>query len=77
MPRWKEFECEVRELIWVWIVLTLCGGVTFFVGHLWEETAHLVHFFFDRDLNEHLGEKVKIAGATSFLAGLGLLYFFK
>ena len=41
---------------------------------MWEETAHVLHFFCDKDFKQEMGEKVMKAGAATFLAGLGLGY---
>jgi len=52
----------------------LVGLACFFAGHMWEETADLLHFFCDKDFKQELGRKVMKTGAAAFVAGLGLGY---
>jgi hypothetical protein len=59
------------------VLLAAIGGLAAMIGHAWELTAHLVHFFFDKDLNEELGSKILKSGLVAFFVGVGLAYLLK
>ncbi len=63
-------------LVWMAVILILGGAIAGLGGHLWEETAKLLHFF-GKEANENLGFKVMIAGLAAMLVGFGLVYFFR
>jgi hypothetical protein len=64
-------------LLVIAVVLAVIGAFAAMIGHGWELTAHLVHFFFDKDLNEELGSKILKSGVIAFLVGVGLVYLLK
>jgi hypothetical protein len=56
-------------MVWIKIVLIVGGAILALGGHMWEETAELLHFF-GKDVDENRGFKVMIAGLVLLLAGL-------
>jgi hypothetical protein len=64
-------------LIVIAVILAAIGALAAMVGHGWELTSHLVHFFFDKDLNEELGSKIRKSGLVAFFVGVGLAYILK
>lgn len=59
------------------VCLTVVGAFASVIGHGWKLTARLARFFFDKDLDEHKGEKVFKTGLAAFAIGIGLTYLVK
>jgi hypothetical protein len=69
---------SLREIILIAAgLLATVGVLASLLGHGWELTARLVRFFFDKDLNEHMGERVFKAGLAALVLGIGLLYLMR
>jgi hypothetical protein len=54
------------------VALIVGGGILALGGHMWQETAELLHFF-GKEVNENRGFKVMIVGIVLLLAGIGLV----
>lgn len=56
-------------------LVLLCGGmVVYFIGHFWEHVVETVHIFSNKELNEHVANRIMLVGGLAFATGLGLIY---